>query len=101
MDAKVAQTPKIVGLRIRDSYMRVFISRIAYFRDAISTPWEVNGELHIEIAQVIHEGIRDKDMTDVSICLGLHTTSSKVRSKWFEAAFGNSWKLFGFYRWPL
>jgi tetratricopeptide (TPR) repeat protein len=56
--------------------------QLAGFRHVIGTLWEVNDELCTEMARATYEGIRDRGMTDKSVCLGLHNASRELRNNW-------------------
>jgi hypothetical protein len=53
--------------------------QLAGFRHVIGTLWEVNDEVCVDVARIIHEGIRDGHMTDESLCEGLHNAVRKPR----------------------
>ncbi|KAF7503722.1 hypothetical protein GJ744_003347 [Endocarpon pusillum] len=59
--------------------------QLAGFRHVIGTLWEVNDELCVEMARVTYEGIRDRGMTDESVCLGLHKASRELRDSWLKS----------------
>lgn len=58
--------------------------QLAGFRHVIGTLWEVNDELCAEMARTTYEGIRDRGMTDKSVCLGLHNASRELRNDWLK-----------------
>ncbi|OJJ81701.1 uncharacterized protein ASPGLDRAFT_94019, partial [Aspergillus glaucus CBS 516.65] len=53
--------------------------QLAGFCHAIGTLWEVNDELCIDMARITYEGMRDGDMTDKSVCQGLHNATRVLR----------------------
>lgn len=56
--------------------------QLAGFRHVIGTMWKVNDELCVEMARITYEKMRDKGMTDESVCLGLHCASRELRDRW-------------------
>ncbi|KAL3429257.1 CHAT domain-containing protein [Aspergillus tetrazonus] len=58
--------------------------QLAGFRHVIGTLWEVNDEICVEIARNTYEGIRDGDMTDDSVCRGLHKAIRGLRDRWLN-----------------
>ena len=53
--------------------------QLAGYRHVIGTLWEVNDEICVHMARIIYEGIRDKGMTDESVCWGLHKAARELR----------------------
>ncbi|RYP14182.1 hypothetical protein DL765_006543 [Monosporascus sp. GIB2] len=61
--------------------------QLAGFRHVIGTLWEVNDTICVDMARGIYEGMRDGNMSDESVCLGLHNASRRLRDRWvFEAS---------------
>ncbi|KAH7255313.1 CHAT domain-containing protein [Fusarium redolens] len=58
--------------------------QLAGFQHVIGTLWEVNDKVCVDIAKVAYEGIRDGQMTDLSVAWGLHEASRQLRDKWLE-----------------
>ncbi|KAH7166362.1 CHAT domain-containing protein [Dactylonectria macrodidyma] len=58
--------------------------QMAGFRHVIGTLWEVNDEYCVDIARYTYEGMRDKSMTDESVCYGLHMATRALRDHWLE-----------------
>ena len=58
--------------------------QLARFRYIIGTLWEVNNKFCINIIKITYEGIKDRGMTDKSICRGLHNTTKKFRDRWLD-----------------
>ncbi|RYC57626.1 hypothetical protein CHU98_g8587 [Xylaria longipes] len=56
--------------------------QLAGFRHVIGTLWEVKDKLCTEMARLTYEGIRDRGMTDDSVCLGLHNAARELRNRW-------------------
>jgi tetratricopeptide (TPR) repeat protein len=56
--------------------------QLAGFRHVVGTLWGVIDELCVDMARLTYEGMRDKSMTDESVCWGLHTATRKMRNKW-------------------
>ncbi|KAI0533020.1 hypothetical protein GGR58DRAFT_522172 [Xylaria digitata] len=60
--------------------------RLAGFRHALETLWSVNDESCLEMAKIIYEEIMTKDMSDDSMCKGLHKATRSLRDRGgFEA----------------
>ncbi|KAH7013171.1 CHAT domain-containing protein [Ilyonectria destructans] len=58
--------------------------QLAGFPHVIGTLWEVNDELCVDMARITYEGMRDGNMTDESICRGLHNASRTLRDQCLE-----------------
>ncbi|KAL4736392.1 CHAT domain-containing protein [Aspergillus similis] len=58
--------------------------QLAGFRHVIGTLWEVNDEICVEMARITYEGIREGDMTDDSVCRGLHNATRELRDRWLN-----------------
>ncbi|KAL4745229.1 CHAT domain-containing protein [Aspergillus terricola var. indicus] len=58
--------------------------QLAGFRHVIGTLWEVNDEICVELARITYEGIREGDMTDDSVCRGLHKATRELRDRWLN-----------------
>ncbi|KAI0468197.1 hypothetical protein F4859DRAFT_517387 [Xylaria cf. heliscus] len=56
--------------------------QLAGFRHVIGTLWEVKDKLCTEMAKRTYEGIRDRGMTDDSVCLGLHNAARELPNRW-------------------
>ncbi|RYP71324.1 hypothetical protein DL771_004901 [Monosporascus sp. 5C6A] len=56
--------------------------QLAGFRHVIGTLWEVNDTICVDMARGIYEGMRDGNMSDESVCLGLHNASRSLRDRW-------------------
>ncbi|KAH7121614.1 CHAT domain-containing protein [Dactylonectria macrodidyma] len=59
--------------------------QLAGYRHVIGTLWEVNDALCVEMARYTYEGMRDGEMTDESVCRGLHDATRKLRDRWRES----------------
>ncbi|PNP79491.1 hypothetical protein FNYG_07107 [Fusarium nygamai] len=74
--------------RIRDkrfvdeSIHLISACQLAGFRHVIGTLWEVNDELCVNMARITYEGMRDRSMTDESVCQGLHYATRQLRDRW-------------------
>jgi len=55
---------------------------IAGFRHVVGTLWEVNDETCVDIARMTYEEIRDKGMSDESVCRGLHRAARQLQNAW-------------------
>ena len=53
--------------------------QLAGFRHVIGTLWEVSDEHCVDVAKVVYETLRDKGMTDIAICRGLHRAIRALR----------------------
>lgn len=56
------------------------------FRHVIGTLWEVNDESCVEVARLTYEEMSNGDMTDDSVCRGLHKATKELRSQWLSTA---------------
>ncbi|TPX13063.1 uncharacterized protein E0L32_006489 [Thyridium curvatum] len=54
------------------------------FRHVIGTMWEVDDSICVDMAKLTYEGMRDRGMTDLSVCRGLHNATRKLRSRWLD-----------------
>jgi CHAT domain-containing protein len=54
------------------------------YRHVIGTLWEVKDEICVEMAGITYEGIRDRGMTDESVCRGLHKAARELRDRWLS-----------------
>lgn len=76
--------------RIRDerfvdeSIHLISACQLAGFRHVIGTLWEVNDELCIDMARITYEWMRDTDITDDSVCRGLHKATRELRGRWLD-----------------
>lgn len=62
--------------------------QLAGYRHVIGTLWEVKDQLCVEMARITYEGIRDRGMTDESVCWGLHKASREARDRWLSMPVG-------------
>lgn len=56
--------------------------QLAGFRHVIGTLWEVNDEMCLDVARDTYDAIREKGMTDDSVCWGLHRAITNLRNSW-------------------
>jgi tetratricopeptide (TPR) repeat protein len=56
--------------------------QLAGFRHVIGTLWEVNDEICLDVARITYNVIREKGMTDSSVCWGLHRATTELRNRW-------------------
>ena len=54
------------------------------FRHVVGTLWEVDDESCVAVARITHEEIMNRDMTDESICRGLHRATRELRDRWLS-----------------
>lgn len=64
--------------------------QLAGFRHVVGTLCEVNDETCVDIARITYEGIRNKDMTDESVCHGLHNAVRELRDRWRDGLIGKT-----------
>lgn len=62
--------------------------QLAGYRHVIGTLWEVNDQICVEMARMTYEGIRDRGMTDKSVCEGLHKATREARDRWLSMPVG-------------
>ena len=66
--------------------------QLAGFRHVIGTLWEVDDDVCVEMARITYEGIKDgmKDgqITDDSVCRGLHKATRELRNRWLDVSEG-------------
>ncbi|KAI8712095.1 CHAT domain-containing protein [Fusarium sp. LHS14.1] len=58
--------------------------QITGFRHVIGTLWNVKDDLSVQIAKMTYQELRDSDISDESICRGLHKATRELRGKWME-----------------
>ncbi|KAM0542566.1 hypothetical protein ACHAPJ_012737 [Fusarium lateritium] len=58
--------------------------QIAGFRHVIGTLWNVKDDLSVQMAELTYQELRDSNISDVSICQGLHKATRELRRKWLE-----------------
>ncbi|EEU41787.1 uncharacterized protein NECHADRAFT_87858 [Fusarium vanettenii 77-13-4] len=58
--------------------------QIAGFRHVIGTLWNVKDDLSVQIAKMTYQELKDSDISDESICRGLHKATRELRGKWIE-----------------
>jgi len=69
---------------VDESIHLISACQLAGYRHVIGTLWEVNDEICVEMAKLTYEGIRDRGITDESVCWGLHTAARKLRDRWLS-----------------
>ncbi|KAL4745605.1 hypothetical protein BDW72DRAFT_198489 [Aspergillus terricola var. indicus] len=55
--------------------------QLAGFRHAIGTLWEVNDEICVDMARITYETMAGANMTDESVCRGLHLATRELRDR--------------------
>ncbi|KAH8736878.1 CHAT domain-containing protein [Ilyonectria robusta] len=60
--------------------------QVAGFRHVIGTLWEVYDEQCVDTAVSIYKEMRRGNMTDISVCIGLHTAVRNLRDRWLCTA---------------
>jgi hypothetical protein len=58
--------------------------QLAGYRHVIGTLWKVADEICLEMARITYEAIRDRGMTDESVCWGLHKAARELRDRWLR-----------------
>lgn len=56
--------------------------KLAGFRHVIGALWDVKDSTCVEVASLMYDVMRDKGLTDESVCLGLHLATRELRKKW-------------------
>jgi tetratricopeptide (TPR) repeat protein len=69
---------------IDESIHLISACQLAGHRHVIGTLWEVKDDICVEIARITYEAIRDRGMTDESVCWGLHMAARKLRNRWLS-----------------
>lgn len=57
--------------------------QLAGFRHVVGTLWEVQDRSSSEMARITYKTMHDDDLTDVSVCRGLHRASRELRDRWW------------------
>ncbi|KAH7556325.1 hypothetical protein BM1_05759 [Bipolaris maydis] len=55
--------------------------RLAGFRHVIGTLWDVQDEYCVDIARIFYETLRDEEISDDAVCLGLHRAIMTLRNR--------------------
>ncbi|KAF5602530.1 hypothetical protein FPCIR_1871 [Fusarium pseudocircinatum] len=58
--------------------------QIAGFRHVIGTLWNVQDDLSVEMAKITYQELLDSDISDESICRGLHKATQELRRRWID-----------------
>ena len=58
--------------------------QLAGFRHVIGTLWHVDDEICVDMAKIVYKEIKDGQMTDESVCHGLHQASRQLRDRWLK-----------------
>jgi CHAT domain-containing protein/tetratricopeptide (TPR) repeat protein len=58
--------------------------QIAGFRHVIGTLWNVQDDLSVEMAKMTYQELLDSDISDESVCRGLHMATRELRRRWIE-----------------
>ncbi|KAK9311150.1 CHAT domain-containing protein [Lipomyces starkeyi] len=58
--------------------------QLAGFRHVVGTLWNVIDETCVDMARMTYEEMRDSNMTDDSVCRGLHKASRVLRNRWLK-----------------
>ncbi|KAL3429841.1 CHAT domain-containing protein [Aspergillus tetrazonus] len=66
---------------VDESIHLVSAFQLAGFRHAIGTLWEVNDEICVDMAKITYETMAGANMTDESVCRGLHLATRELRDR--------------------
>lgn len=58
--------------------------QIAGFRHVIGTLWSVQDDMSVRMASMTYQELKDSDISDESICRGLHRVTCELRKEWLE-----------------
>ncbi|KAL5589928.1 hypothetical protein FOVSG1_011795 [Fusarium oxysporum f. sp. vasinfectum] len=61
--------------------------QLAGFRHVIGTLWEVNDQSCVDMAAIIYEEILRGDMSDDSVCRGVHAATKAKRDQWLDETY--------------
>ncbi|KAG4262827.1 hypothetical protein FPRO03_10190 [Fusarium proliferatum] len=61
--------------------------QLAGFRHVIGTLWEVNDQSCVDMAAIIYEEILRGDMSDETVCRGVHVATKQKRDQWLGEAY--------------
>lgn len=64
--------------------------QLAGFQHVVGTLCEVNDETCVDIARITYESVRKEDMTDESVCHGLHNAVRELRDRWRDGLIGKT-----------
>lgn len=67
---------------VDESIYLIGACQVAGFRHVIGTLWEVDDEQCVDTAVSIYKEMRRGNMTDISVCTGLHTAVRNLRDRW-------------------
>lgn len=62
--------------------------QLAGFRHVIGTLWDVDDKICGEMARITYEQMVHDEMTDESVCLGLHKATRELRDNWLRTSNG-------------
>ncbi|KAI1046439.1 hypothetical protein LB505_013155 [Fusarium chuoi] len=62
--------------------------QLAGFRHVIGTLWEVDDHSCVDMAAIIYEEILRGDMSDESVCRGVHVATKQKRDQWLDETYG-------------
>jgi tetratricopeptide (TPR) repeat protein len=77
---------------VDESIHLISACQLAGFRHVIGTLWEVNDESCVDVARITYGEIWNGDMTDASVCRGLHKAIRELRQCWLEDSFTSNRK---------
>lgn len=58
--------------------------QLAGFRHVVGTLWSVVDDVCVDVARLTYQGLRDRGLTDASVCRGLHDASRALRDLGIE-----------------
>ncbi|KAI3322317.1 CHAT domain-containing protein [Xylariaceae sp. AK1471] len=79
------RTGRIRNERFSDESLHLINScQLVGFRHVVGTLWNVDDELCLDMAKMTYEGMREGEMTDESVCRGLHNATRYLRAHWIN-----------------
>jgi tetratricopeptide (TPR) repeat protein len=69
---------------VDESIHLISACQLAGFRHVIGTLWKVNDETCVDVSRVTYREIQNEDMTDESVCRGLHKAVRELRQRWLD-----------------
>lgn len=78
-------TGQIKSQRLFDEGIHLISAcQLAGFRHVIGTLWEVNDQSCVDMAAIIYEEMLRGDMSDESVCRGVHVATKAKRDQWLD-----------------
>jgi CHAT domain-containing protein len=77
------QTGQVTQAKFRDENIHLISAyQLAGFRHVIGTLWVVNDLACVEMAKVTYQTMLEENITDESVCRGLHRAAMRLRNEW-------------------